>query len=452
MQCNSCHNITLEATTKCPACGETLPAAGFIITVSRAEHLIRDSRNNEAGEELFRAEAELRRATIEPAERRMAQGRLQAARARVLFYKSQYRLAEAAAHQAISLLGEESELALLRASAFCTLANVAQFQGNIEPAKRFGEQAVAAAEQAGEPFTLGLTLNAYANVMWHAGDDELALSLYQRGLSYAEEGDNTRGLAAAICSNIAGIYQERGAIRTALEFAIKAQGLAEQASDEYRTAYALTTMGDIYLMLGEFEAAETHLRRAQQLAESSQHASMLAAVIIDRAELAWLRGNYGVGYELAANLLKLAAEDARERTLAYAIQIHCAVGMDRLDKARQAYSEMQAESNQRQVHHLNDYYYPALTARAALLLGEWHWPEAQAEFEQAVQRADEQGDVNTQGQVRVMYADALLTNETKAVAKVRRLLTEARQRFAQIGATHSVQKVDALIASLPPRL
>lgn len=448
MLCSSCGAITLEPVVMCPTCGAALPAGGYLAAIIRTEQLVRNARYDEAGPELVKAEAELKRTALAPEARRIAEARLLANRARVLFYKSQYRQAEDLAQQALALLDDNPALALLRANALSICGIVANYHEDRSTARRYINLAIAEARQAGEPFMLGTVLNALANNTRSEGDNDAALLLYQEALQCAEQAQSL-SLAATASSNMANVYQERGEMRTSLSFNLKASKLTEQGADKLRNLYVAINLGISYMILGELDTAETYLQKVYRFAAVNANSTMYISVCTNFAELAFLRREYDKAYTMAVNVTDNMLDDFRAHVTSYALQTHCAVGLGNLGKAKEAYDQLTEERKMRPAPSSNDNYYLVLTAAAAIKLAEHDWEAAQAEFEVAIERADTQGDVYSQAQVRLMYAEALLTHQTNAAQQAQQLLDEAGAIFTRMGASQNVQRVKMLLAASP---
>jgi tetratricopeptide (TPR) repeat protein len=447
MLCPSCATFNLGPATTCISCGLPLPAPGFIQTISRAELLIRQAHYDEAGRELIKAEAELNLARLGPEVGQLGQARIMIARGRVLFFKAQYRPAEDIVRQALTMLDDSAAHAWLRANAFNILTNIASYRDESRSAERYAERALFDARLADEPFMLGTTLNSRANVARQLGDSELAITTYKAALAYAEQ-TGSLSLASAICGNLANIHQEFSEVRTSLEYAIKALSLAEKMGDQFRTALMLSALGGIYITLGELEAAEGVLQRAYRLAEAGENSTAISQLAGSLAELAWLQGNAVDGYDLARQQLTYAGDDRRGETVAYAIQVHCAVKSGEISKASQAYQKITEEQKLHPAPGFNDNHYLVLTAAPVLHMAVQEWDKAQTDFEAALDRVDQHKDAYAQAQVRIIYAEAIVTNMTGAMGKAGMLLEEARQRLTLIGASGHLQKVQVLISTL----
>ena len=182
------------------------------------------------------------------------------------------------------------------ALALCHLPHVA-WPGQVDKAIPVIEEALAIAEQAGDPFTHGVVLNNLGAWYSARGDRERARTLHEESYRVrAGMGDLSR--MALSLSNLAWVSLYVGDASRARDLGIQALALAREVGDRRHVAAALSTLGWMAL-------AEVHLNEARELLEESltvaQEIAFRSLVYSDLFALAAVAGGGG-DWRLAARL------------------------------------------------------------------------------------------------------------------------------------------------------
>jgi tetratricopeptide (TPR) repeat protein/predicted Ser/Thr protein kinase len=185
------------------------------------------------------------------------------------------RLPDARAHfeKAVALreeLGDETELAAV----LVNLARTMQAQGEIEPARKVVERAVATMEARYGPShpQVAKTLTYLGGVEFEAGDVDAAAKRYERALAIQQEtlpADHPE--VAFSLNNVANVLGTRGELEPALDHYRRARDiLQKRLGDEHPNVARLTfNMAELCKLMGQPDAAMTEYRRAIDLFEKA---------------------------------------------------------------------------------------------------------------------------------------------------------------------------------------
>jgi DNA-binding SARP family transcriptional activator/predicted ATPase len=141
-----------------------------------------------------------------------------------------------------------------RARIFADLSLTAQDGGDPERAAALAAEALALAEEAGEPRALGQAHNLLG--MLEGSLDHLA-----RSLALAEEVGDAQGRMAAL-NNLALAHRERGDLQPALELTDQALALCTELGDRHREAALRNNRADLLHAGGRHDEAMDELKRA----------------------------------------------------------------------------------------------------------------------------------------------------------------------------------------------
>ncbi len=446
MRCSSCRSGNLDSATICANCGTSLPAPGFSRAISRVEELIRSGRFDEAARQLVIAEAEMATGRPNEEQRRICEARVTGCRARIYYFRGEYRLSRELCQRAMTLLDDGADVAWVKAGMLMLLSSIAGYAGDNSTALDFSEQSLALAQQSSDRYLISGALNLRANIAAALGENEAALDYYQQALPHAEQAGSS-AMLSMICSNIASLYEQEGDMKQALTFGQRALRVAEGAGDKLRIMVAEQTLGAAAARLGEFGQAEQNLQRALQLSADLNNRTTAAEVYMKLAEIAWLQGDYPTADDYARKFIANASEEYSNFALAHAIQIHAALGMQNIEQAQRAYNQLITEKHHGEETEYSDIQFFTLTAPAALRLAQGDWLSAQAAFKQALASTDNPATAPyTKAQVRLMYAEAMLTNQPDSAAFAAALLDEAQAIFKRMGAARELNKVNTVLA------
>ncbi|MGZ8636756.1 MAG: ATP-binding protein [Actinomycetota bacterium] len=295
-----------------------------------------------------------------------------------LYWQGEFEAATSALHRALELAPRD---AAVRAQARFLGDIELSVRGNRELAAELLEDALAAARELGDPWTLARTLlvagwgpywradlatartmfeealdvaranaegDAWAearalaslsNLVAETGDEEEALALAAQGLAIAEGGHDRFSIAAAK-ENVSGALRRLGRVDEAIVHADAAVDGFRELGARWELASGLTSRGNTHRLSGRAEEAVRDLREAYRLCRELQErsivswtASSLAKALADIGELGAARrvlaetaglaadGTGSSEWLLDAEVEILLAEGDRETALAKATQL-----------------------------------------------------------------------------------------------------------------------------------
>lgn len=406
--------------------------------LDEAETLLRLARYEEAGQRLNELWWEL--VSYPPtAHRQLAEAYIRSGWARLSFFQGDYAQAHDFALNTLELLKGVDDGEAVRVQAASVLSYVALYGEDFTAAWRYSEMALAGACRSNEPFALATALNGKGNLEWHSGNLAAAIATFEEALAIART-LTIPTLSSAICGNLAGLYRRQGDLTRSLHYAHRSLTIAEQSGDWVRACYALLRVGMVEMLLGNHEAAKSCFDRAYIAADLGDNPMVLLQVLKARAELAWLRGRHIEATQLAQQIISAPEKDGRASVLANALIVHIAAQCGDANRASIAYERMVSDASQLSSAIAEDDQYLALTARAMLRLAQGQCDAAQDEFAAALRKADSAVNPYSQGQVRLIYATALLNKDCHP-ARAADLLGGAQAIFTSMGAAYDVQRV-----------
>ena len=156
--------------------------------------------------------------------------------------------------------------------------------------ERTGGQAMAAAERAGEPGLLGLTLSNQSQLMMLAHRTAEAIVLGERAVALARKAGDDRTLSHAL-NNVgtARWFEGNPACEAMIEEALQVALAAHDTEDACRAYVNLTwTLLDRF----QLDEAEGYLQQAVKLAEEAEFLGFLSYMRTEQARLALARGQW----------------------------------------------------------------------------------------------------------------------------------------------------------------
>jgi DNA-binding SARP family transcriptional activator/tetratricopeptide (TPR) repeat protein len=193
----------------------------------------------------------------------------------------------------------------LHRDALMAAAHACLRTGNLAGALRHGEQAVEVARACDEPGALVRSLLLHARVLGNGGAPERAAAL----LEEAVHGARAHDLQVERCdaeSDLALELYRRGEWEYARRLMTQVIQRGTQVGAVGAVAVASLNLGDVLLRQGQWDAARRALDRAEELADHYDFPHVAASVRLNRALLAWRRGDP----EAAAVLAAAAAQHA----------------------------------------------------------------------------------------------------------------------------------------------
>jgi tetratricopeptide (TPR) repeat protein len=248
------------------------------------------------------------------------------------------------AYQALGAIGGQAQATLCLVD-ILRVGNASQRS----EARKLAAEALQVYERLGWPFNLA---RAYHYAAMAEGKDDIAqaAALWEKSLSGARQVGNGT-LEAALLSNLGGQYHELGDLARALDYYRQSYQLNEARGDERGAAYSRANAGalmvqsgnepdeglryletalkiftnvdsnfemfcrqnlaEYYRHTGQFESAERELNRAFDLASRHGFADDLPSLLLDRARLKAVKGNYAGA---STDLLQALEGDAGPRT------------------------------------------------------------------------------------------------------------------------------------------
>lgn len=181
--------------------------------------------------------------------------------------------------EAISLLADESSVALDRAAAYRAVGIAAARQDDLPAAREaFGRalESAGVVKDALLSATISLNLGTVLHLQGHVAD---ALKLYHQALDFHERIGAKRGVALA-SNNLGDLYWDDGDgdWEQALTHWQRSLRLYEEIGDQRGVATTLRNLGEAHLQRDRFDEAEPLLRRASALATELDDDEIGAAV------------------------------------------------------------------------------------------------------------------------------------------------------------------------------
>ena len=192
---------------------------------------------------------------------------------------------DALAHYGAALeLLEEKDDARTRADVLRHCGTVHCERGELDTASERYEASRRVAEAAGSREQVASALLCSANVEMLRGNLELSADLFLRSREAAEEVGND-ALIAMVDQNLGTIANIQGNIAVALLSYRSALTRYRRLGNDYLAMRALSNMGMAHIDLAEWDASETCLNEAAELAKRVGDTMMVGCVELNRAEL-----------------------------------------------------------------------------------------------------------------------------------------------------------------------
>ena len=181
---------------------------------------------------------------------RPGQGRALQAQAQVLWLMQRRDEAQACAHQALPLLRDAADHGGL-AQAYATLSQVHLHEDDLQPARVWGNHALAQAEQRGDAAILVDALNSVACAELRQHDLPSAWAQLQRSLALARQHE-LPGPAARAWANLAGLCMVHGHLQLVLQWCADGIAWCEAHELDLFEVRLRLRRGHAWLMLGEW--------------------------------------------------------------------------------------------------------------------------------------------------------------------------------------------------------
>jgi non-specific serine/threonine protein kinase len=203
-------------------------------------------------------------------------------------------------HEAAALAeaaGDEGKLALVWAMG--ALAHGARAAGDYETEFTIAKRAIQLRRDLGDPYYLGLALTLYSPTAMVLGKYKEAHAMLDEGLSYLLQAGNPYRIAMAL--NYSGDLArcEGKYVQARIAYEASASGLREIGATR-DLASVLHNWGHAYLHLGDIERAQALFRESMTLQQAQQNTHGLAECLIGFAALAIVQGLPGAGALLLA--------------------------------------------------------------------------------------------------------------------------------------------------------
>ncbi len=258
--------------------------------------------------------------------------------------------------------------------------------GQLDLARRTLDQAQTFLQQIDVPEQRQKTLDALAISYFYAGEFARAADIAEEILHYAEQTQNSGGIAFAVnfwgsCAKALGDY---GLASTLFERAVAAY---ETMEDHVGAAMVLNNLGNLELVRKNYSAARGYYHQSRQLFQLADHIHGAATALANEGKLALQERDYAAARDLLTESLHLKQKMNDQRGVALAL-----AGLGDLACETQAFSD------------------------------------AQGYFSQALSQADTSGDVRLVMEVLVSVAGLFM--ETRGKEKAASLLAFVQQHPA----------------------
>lgn len=128
----------------------------------------------------------------------------------------------------------------------------------------------------------------------YINDYPASLDFSQRALALAH---NNQDIQIDVYNNLGGLYFEMDELEKALKFFTKSYEIASQIDNKMRIAIAEGNIGNTYLMLGEYEKANSHLKKTLPYFEIKHDTIKTIKTLTSLSKLELFRKNYPLAIE-----------------------------------------------------------------------------------------------------------------------------------------------------------
>ena len=134
-------------------------------------------------------------------------------------------------------------------------------RGDYDKALDYYERSFAIKEEIGDKRGMGSSLNNIGSVYYYKGDYDKAIDYYGRSLKIYEELDNKLGMGTSLL-RIGWIYYLMGELTKAIEYYDKELSVRKELKDENRIANIYNNYGLVYLQQNDFNKALENLEKS----------------------------------------------------------------------------------------------------------------------------------------------------------------------------------------------
>ncbi|MCV2354336.1 AAA family ATPase [Paucibacter sp. B2R-40] len=250
------------------------------------------------------------------------------------------RAAQAVDLLALEELAEQLDDDLKRMDVSLRRANALRAVGDFAAAAQADQQGLLlAAKMPSNRKTVALH-NSLATSLTGQGDYVQAKEVSEKGLLMARQLADFGGESRLI--NALGlIAMERGDLPAAAEYFERGLVMVRESCDRAAEGLRLSNLGSVYSRLGEYAKARQSLEQGLTIARAVGQRATEALVLLNIASVAHLQSDDTCALTYASMAFDAAIASGQADLAAYARLVagHAELGLDRLDAARQAYSD-----------------------------------------------------------------------------------------------------------------
>jgi tetratricopeptide (TPR) repeat protein len=203
--------------------------------------------------------------------------------------------------------------ALAQAEAYSLLGEVLDRDRQLEPAKAYLEQALAAFAAQSDLERLARSLRRMVQARWRSGELEEARRYLQRAVPIHQSLGDKKGLAQ-LYNLMAGIHYERNEVPQALAYVQQAKQLYEDIGDRLDAAVVAANLARLYTHLGRYEEALASNLQALDTSRELGDRHGLARDLSNRGRILLILGDFESSLDFYFRALDVArALDDRAR-------------------------------------------------------------------------------------------------------------------------------------------
>ncbi len=434
MRCPICKADNPEPISDCVQCGASLAVPRISEHLAVAEQRIQRSEYGMAQAELAAAQQAMVALDDAPdplleARRRWLQGLL-------YYYRGMSHEAQAEIAPAVTLLAGRRDGLQLRAECLNTLGNIALLQGEMAEALRCYEQGAKAVEHSNQPDLAAKLWTNMGNISYNEGRVFEALFRYHKAVHYAEV--NNRPTTLVMCYQmLCAIYTLIGPLAKGVAYARRIIALTPHIENQNHLCQAYINAAVAYRHVGEFALAHQYLDTALEVATRSDNYLMMVDTKSKLARLHFEQGDLTACLAYATEVIADPAAPALAQKEMAGLLVQGYVQQGDFDEAAKYVDWLRDFSTNASRLKLGQEYLPL----ALYYAGRGDWPQAEQNFERAIEQSKQRGEAYELGQLYFEYAKAAAQQDEMISGRVAERLAQAAEVFRKIGATYSLAAI-----------
>ena len=168
-------------------------------------------------------------------------------------------------------------------------------------------RSLAIKEELGDKQGIGYSLNNIGIVHAYKGDCDKALGYYGRSLAISEELGDKYGMGNSL-SSIGTVYSDKGDYDTALDYYGRSLAIKEEVGDKRGIGHSLMNIGAVYWIKGDLDKALDYFERSLALREELGDKRGIGCCLTDIGVVYWTKGDYDKAIEYYDRDLKIHEE------------------------------------------------------------------------------------------------------------------------------------------------